>query len=270
MIETVKGEEAARLFLSRTEVRPGGRGLAFLRDLAVRFAEIPYENISKIIKSAASADACDAMRLPTEVMTDHIERGFGGTCFSLTFLLERMLKALGFDCYKVMADMRSGRNVHCLVVVRENRTGHLIDPGYALYEVLEMPPHGTCRVECPHAVVEVERTENGTYSLWTRDPSGRKWRYRFRDEPVGDSEFERHWIASFGKPTLHNVCLTKMTSGGHIYLRKDFFKFTSQRGISKRRLKHDIETFIQQEFGIAGEWTEIAQDILRERRREVW
>ena len=268
MIETVTGEEAARLFASRAQVRLGGRGLACLRDLAAGFAEIPYENISKIIKSAASTGACDALRLPTEVMTDHIERGLGGTCFSLTFLLERMLKALGFDCYKVMADMNSGRNVHCLVVVRDSGARYIIDPGYALYQVLQMPSQGTCRVECPHASVEVERTDEGQYSLWTRDRSGRKWRYRFRDQPVKDSEFERHWIASFGKPTLRNICLTKMTSGGHIYLRKDFFKFTSRDGISKRRLKHDIETFIQQEFGIDGQWTEIARDILRQRHRK--
>jgi hypothetical protein len=192
-----------------------------------------------------------------------------------------------------MADMRSGDNVHCLVIVREEGSRYMIDPGYALYEVVALPgavaaPAGdttsdtaarpvvgrgvgadgpsSVRVRFPHAVVEVERDAAGKYALWTNDVTGRKWRYAFRDEPVADEDFERHWIASFAKPTLHNICLTMMTSSGHIYLRKDFFKFTSHSEVDKRRLKRDIESFVQENFGIDCQWTDLARKILAERR----
>ena len=286
MLETVKGDDAAGLFLSGSGIASPGRGVDFLKNLACHLARFPYENISKIIKSAGTEDVYGSMRLPGEVVIDHFERNFGGTCFSLTFLAERMLTALGFDCYKVMADMHSGKNVHCLVIVREGESRYMIDPGYALYEVVALPGTGAVpaagrggggevvpdrvSVRFPHAVVEVELDAAGKYNLWTTDATGRKWRYALRDEPVCDEDFEKHWIASFAKPTLHNICLTMMTPRGHIYLRKDFFKFTSHREIDKRKIKHGVESFVQQQFGIDGRWTDLAQKILAERRHREW
>ena len=302
MLESVRGDEAARLLLTlgvvarpkscdarsvcgrrkETEAPPAPeserracttrppvpRGIEFLRELAAGFAEFPYENISKIIKVSNAGSLRDAIRLPTEVVTDHIERNFGGTCFSLTFLFERVLASLGFDCYRVMADMRSGRNVHCLVVVREGGTKYIIDPGYALYEVIALPAGGGERVRCPHATVEVQDGGAGTYDLWTEDASGRKWRYRFEDRPVDDRAFEDHWLASFGKSTLHNICLTRMTPRGHIYLRKDFFKFTSPTSIEKRRVAGGCERLIEEEFGIGAQWADLARSILDAKRAE--
>ncbi len=280
MLETVKGDEAAHLFLTNTGTQPLGRSVGFLKDLALHLSRLPYENISKIIKSAGTADVFESMRLPREVVIDHFERHFGGTCFSLTFFVERLLTCLGFDCYKVMADMHCGENVHCLVIVREAGSKYMVDPGYALYEVIELPTatasdggpdrHGRVTVRFPHAVVEVEQSAADRYCLWTTDATGRKWRYAFSDRPVGDEDFEKHWIASFTRPTLHNICLTMMTPEGHIYLRKDFFKFTSHQTVSKRRLKYDIETFVQENFGIDGQWTDLAQKLLAERRQSTW
>lgn len=265
MIETVRGDEAARIFLDHAGVCPAARDMAFLRQVALGFSRIPYENISKIIKTAGSDDPREALRLPTEVVVDHIEKGFGGTCFSLTFLLERVLGSLGFDVYKVMADMNSGKNVHCLAMVRGMGARYIIDPGYALYEVIRLPEMNT-RVTCPHAVVEVVNTGGGEFGLWTEDASGRKWRYAFRDDPVDEADFERYWIESFTRPTLHNICLTRMTPRGHIYLRKDFFKFTSRENIDKRKVKQGVERLIQEEFGIGGDFTRAAQQILAARR----
>jgi arylamine N-acetyltransferase len=303
MLESVSGDEAARILMPRLGL--GGpdrgvrgasaRGVDFLRELAMRFSDLPYENVSKILKAAKAATPADAMRLPTEVAVDHVERNLGGTCFSLTFLFERTLKSFGFDCYKVMADMNSGRNVHCLVVVREGGGKYMIDPGYALYEAIALHPEGAERVSCPHAVVEVvaeagtgdadaevaDRVSSArpgvaapgvesdgsapTYNLWTDDAAGRKWRYRFKDEPVSDETFEGHWIDSFAKPTLNNICITRMTPRGHIYLRKDFFKFTSPTSIEKRRIASGRERFIEQEFGIGAGWVEAAQRLLDSR-----
>jgi arylamine N-acetyltransferase len=269
VIETVKGDEAAGIFLGQIGVKPGGRGIDFLRELTVHFARLPYENISKIIRLSVSGDPGQSLRLPSEVARDHIEKNFGGTCFSLTFFLERVLASFGFDVYKVMADMNSGRNVHCLVVVREGGCRYLIDPGYALYEVIRLPQVST-QVACPHAVVEVTSSGSGRFSLWTTDASGRKWRYAFTDVPVDEADFERYWIESFTRPALHNICLTRMTPRGHIYLRKDFFKFSSRDGVEKRKVRDEVERLIEEEFGIRGEFTKVAQEILTKRRESTW
>jgi arylamine N-acetyltransferase len=269
LIEIVNGDQASRILLERIGIENRPRSLDYVRELVLHFSEFPYENISKIIRMACSDHAGEALRLPTEVAVDHIEKGFGGTCFSLTFFVERVLRSLGFYVYKVMADMNSGRNVHCLAVVREAGAKYMIDPGYALYEVIELPAVNS-RVACPHAVVEVVNAGGGRFSLWTEDASGRRWRYTFRDDPVDDADFERHWIESFAKPTLHNICLTRMTPRGHIYLRKDFFKFTSREGIDTRKIKQGVEQLIEEEFGIGGDFTRAARQILAERREAPW
>lgn len=267
MIERIDGEEAVRAFTDRYGLPTRAYSSGFLREFAKAFANLPYENISKIIKYLRLGDPYLSLRLPHEVVNDHIRYGFGGTCFSLTFLFERVLRSYGFKCYKVMADMRSGRNVHCLVIVEEPGAKYLVDPGYALYEVVELPRRGSCSVVCPHAIVEVGTVDGVRYDVWTIDPAGRKWRYSFKDIPVDDTDFEGFWIESFSKPTLNNICLTKMTPSGHLYFRKDFFKFTGHSGITKGYLKVGVERFVSAEFGIDPQWVDYALTLLAKRQR---
>lgn len=272
MIKPVKGDEALQLFTSRygiarTEASGSGPAGGLLEAVVREFSRLPYENISKIIKSAHHDAPLDSFRLPLEVVTDHVEKGFGGTCFSLTFLLERMLRSLGFDCHKVMAHMHMGENVHCLVVVNLAGRRLMIDPGYALYAVIELPERGLTSVRCPHAVVEISIDDAGYYNLHTVDASGRRWRYRFLDVPAGDDAFEEHWKRSFDMPTLRNVCLGRITENGHLYLRKNYFKFASLYDIRKRKLKTGIDRVIEEEFGIDRKWVDMAWDVLAARRR---
>lgn len=272
MLKPVKGDEALEVFARHYGIDTSGRavgpGAGDLLEAVVRdFANLPYENISKIIKSAGTGPPVGSFRLPLEVVTDHVEKAFGGTCFSLTFLLERMLRSLGFDCHKVMAHMRMGENVHCLVVVNRGGCRYMIDPGYALHAVIGLPERGQTVVRCPHALVELSRGEDGYYNLHTVDAAGRRWRYRFLDAPVDDDEFEQFWVRSFDMPTLRNVCLGRITERGHLYFRKDFFKFASTEDITKRRFKHGIDSVIKEEFGIDGKWVSMALDVLEGRRK---
>jgi len=272
LLQAVTGDEALKMFTGHYGIDaprgPGNHSAGGLLEAVVRdFARLPYENISKIIKSAAPGESLERFRLPLEVVTDHLEKGFGGTCFSLTFLLERMLKSLGFECHKVMAHMRMGPNVHCLVVVSRSGRRYMIDPGYALYAVIALPERGRTVVRCPHTVVEVSLEESGYYNLNTVDAAGRKWRYRFLDEPAGDGEFERHWAESFDRPTLRNVCLGRITGKGHLYLRKDYFKFASCDDVTKQTLRRGVDRVIEEEFGIDSKWVGMARDVLEARRR---
>lgn len=267
MIERIDGSGAAKIFFTRYHFPDRSSSIGFLRSIARDFANLPYENLSKIIKYFRSFDPYQSLRLPEEVMIDHVEHRLGGTCFSLTFLFERILTACGFNCYKVMADMRSGKNVHCLVIVKEPMKKYLIDPGYALYEVIELPRNGYLSVQCSHALVEVATVDGVRYDLWTADPTGRKWRYCFKDIAVVEEEFERFWIESFSKPTLNNICLTKISPSGHLYLRKDFFKFTSISGIDKGYLKGGIHGFVSTEFGIDAQLVDYTLTLLEKRRK---
>ncbi len=271
MLRSVKGDDAAGVFAGHYGIALPGRpgqapALGLLEAVVAGFSEFPYENISKIVKRDACGAPPECFRLPLEVVTGHLESGLGGTCFSLTFLLERMLGSLGFDCRKVMAHMRMGENVHCLVVVDLEGRRYMIDPGYALHAVIALPGRGRTVVRRPHAEVEVLLDEAGCYHLYTVDAGGRRWRYRFRDVPAGDDEFERHWARSFDMPGLRNVCLARTTRKGLVYFRKDFLKVTSCGRISKWRLKTGRERVIEEEFGIDAAWVERARHVLEAER----
>jgi hypothetical protein len=68
-------------------------------------------------------------------------------------------------------------------------------------------------------------------------------------------------------PTLNNVCLGRITGKGHLYLRKDYFKFASTGEIKKRKFKTGIDRVIEEEFGIDRRWVGMAWDVLQARRK---
>jgi arylamine N-acetyltransferase len=244
----------------------GRPDLVRLRHIVRRLSRLPYENISKILGSRAAPTRLEALRLPGRVAAEHLERGFGGTCYSLTFLAERLLTHLGYDCYKAAADMRLGPDTHSLVVVSLGESRYIVDPGYALSEVVELPGAGSIRTRCPHGDIELEREGKEDLNLWTVGTPGRRWRYRLKDRPVEDSDFETLWIRSFDMPTMRNICVNRMSPDGHVYFRKDYLRITSRRGTDKRRLKGGAGEIVEEIFGIERRWVGEAQDILRQRR----
>src|SRR6185436_12536895 len=74
---------------SPTESAPG------LTAVVRAFAQIPYENLTKIIKQADAPSIESARRHPSEVVDDHIRWRAGGTCFSLTSALLYLIRSLG-------------------------------------------------------------------------------------------------------------------------------------------------------------------------------
>ncbi|MCK4547963.1 MAG: arylamine N-acetyltransferase [Candidatus Eisenbacteria sp.] len=260
-------QEANDLFFKHFRLDPSARGPLFLQQLVSSFGRLPYENLSKIIRSREEKDPVDWFRLPAEVMKDHVEHRLGGTCFSLTFFLERLLICTGFNCYKVMAHMRAGENIHCAAIVRLPEGDVLIDPGYGLNRPVALSKDRPVRFVSRHGGVElVFDPEDERFHLFTYMAQERKWRYCFTNEPVSDEEFERHWIASFSKSSMSNVCLYRASHHGHLYLRKNHLRITSFRGQRKENVRESLDKTVETYFGIAPHWVEEARGILAERR----
>jgi len=135
-------DEAVRLFRRRYNILSGRRpDEILLQNILAGFANLPYENLSKIIKfHRHGAHEAERLRLPEEVIEDHLRRRLGGTCFSLTFFLQAILLHHGFTCYIVMADMRAGKNIHGAMIVWLNGVKHLVDPGYLLCRIHSVNP----------------------------------------------------------------------------------------------------------------------------------
>src|SRR5579871_1983834 len=123
-----------RRFLAHFRIDPTAQPDLLLRKVATAFAELPYENLTKIIKEAATGRPEAARRGPGEVIGDHIALGTGGTCFSLTATLLHLIRELGWEAQPLLADRPYGPDTHCALAVWIDQQPHLIDPGFLLTE----------------------------------------------------------------------------------------------------------------------------------------
>jgi arylamine N-acetyltransferase len=247
-----------------------------LREILNVFSRFPYENLSKIIKYRHHFNESERIRLPVEVIEDHVSYGLGGTCFSLTFFLQTVLTLRGYRCYPVMADMRWGRNVHCAVVVVLDGIKYLVDPGYLLNQPMAFGNGGGRVYRGAFAGVEVvPRPGTGTYDLYTFDRMQKKWRYRFYDHGVSPETFLDHWHASFTWNSMHGLCLTKVEKGRMVYVHKTFMRETTFDKKKNIQIKDNYHGTIHRLFAIAPEVVEealvaVEVNMTRERELGLW
>lgn len=266
-LDPAQHDEGVQLFLQHYAISPRRRAnMEVLQEILAGFANLPYENLSKIIKFNRSGEnGAQRLRLPEEVIEDHLRWRLGGTCFSLTFYLQAILLHHGYACYAVMGDMRAGRNIHCAMVVILDGVKHLVDPGYLLRQPMALDPAKPRLYHTEFTGVELRFDPlNEAYDVFTFNRQEMKWRYRFADRPTPPEEFLAHWQASFHRNSMHGLCLTRATEDELIFIHKDFMRITSLEGKRNVPIKRNYHETIQQLFGIAPEYVEHALAALRE------
>lgn len=235
-----------------------------LKNILEHFSTIPYENISKIIKLSKTWSDENSIRLPNEVIDEHANFHFGGTCFSLTFFLETILMYYGYQCYPVMGDMKAGRNIHCALITILNNRKYLLDPGYLLNEPMEINAEKPRLYRSAGVGVELHfNAELAYYQLFTFNKDQKTWRYNFRDIPCPKHEFLSHWQASFTRSSMHGICLTKIQKHGLIYIHKNFMRETTFTSKQNFNIKKNYHGTIKNIFGINEEYVEEARSALR-------
>jgi arylamine N-acetyltransferase len=251
ILDSAMHRKAADLFRGHFAIPGRHPDLILLETLLAAFTRLPYENISKIIKDGREERLSMKLRLPAEVMEDHMRFKLGGTCFSLTFLLQTVLTHSGFSCYPVMADMRSGPNTHCAVVVVMESKPYLVDPGYLLSRPMEMNSARPRVYDSNHTGVElVFNGDTRTHDLYTFNREQLKWRYRFTDRPVLPAEFLGHWQSSFSWNSMHGICLTKVERGKMVYIHKTHMRETTYDGKKNFNIKQTLHQTVSGVFGI--------------------
>ncbi len=258
-------ENAVGQFLDFYNIKSGRPDANFLQNILKYYIHLPYENISKILKLYNDFISGTYIRLPDEVIENHAEFHFGGTCFSLTFYLHAILSTQGFRCYPVMAHTRHRLNVHTALIVLLNHRKYLVDPGYLLTQPMEIHKDKLRLYRTPHTGVElVFNAKDEYYHLYTFNKQQKKWRYRFQDKPVSSDDFLRHWQDSFYQGTMHGICLTKVQEDGMVYMHNDFLQITSIEGKQKRKVKENYYGVIKDIFGFAPKIVEQAQEAMAE------
>ncbi len=253
-------------FLSHFSLAPSRPSCESLQQIIAAFSQLPYENLSKIIKfNRHSENQWARLRLPEEVMEDHLHYRTGGTCFSLTVFLHSILQHHGCACYIVMGDMKAGRNLHCALVVLLEGEKYLVDPGYVLRRPMALDPAKPRLYHHEGNGVEIRFDPAAqSYDLFTFTRTEIKWRYRFMDQPTPAEDFLAHWQASFQRNSMHGLCLTRVHEDELIFILKDFMRITSPAGKRNLNLKRNLHHAINEVFGIAPEYVEQALAALQE------
>lgn len=248
-------------------LRGAGDLRAQLGELARAFACIPYENLTKIVKEAASGSAAAARRTPQEVLADHQRWRSGGTCFSLTATLLHLVRSLGLRGEPILADRRYGTDTHCAMIVWLEDQPHLLDPGYLIVDPVPLTEsHEPTIVETQFNQLELAATAPERVELYTRQPDDRRYRLTFKTAPVDETQFRQAWDASFDWDMMQYPLLTMVSGGRQLYMRGGHLQRRSPFEVEREVVPdRQLAKRIGREFGIHSDLIRQALAVLRRR-----
>lgn len=261
--------EAVQDFLKLVRIDPPKPSVNALGELVRAFMRFPYENLTKIIRADREPDPIKRMRTPDIVLGDHLDIGAGGTCFSLTRFFHSVLTRCGYPSGPVMCDRSYGPDTHCALIAEVEGSRYLVDPGYLLEHPVELPMEGSARIETPLSEARLTRLgETSQYLLSTVNGGRETIRYRLKDSDVGEAEFKKRWIDSFGWAQMNQLLVTRLERNGHVYLRDTHLKHSTVENRSREKIDRNFEKVVQRTFGIDEGVVERAMSItLRKRLR---
>ena len=229
--------------------------LSVLRDLSA----LPYENLSKIVayhrEGAREAGRESAMALSADGLDRARRDGVGGTCFSLTWWLERRLRGMGFPCAFLLADKSRARNVHCGLRLDWEGRSYLLDPGYMIFEPVPLPGGGLASVlwVSPNEVRLEDAPALDVWRLWSGPRGQSKHRFDFRKSPAGQEEFLGAWEDSYALPMMAYPVLNRIREGTQYYLQKRSLLIRTPEGGRMRKLEEgELRLVLEGTFGIPG------------------
>jgi hypothetical protein len=218
---TIRNAQLLGRFLQKFGIEAQSPGIGLIDKVTRAFSNLPFENLTKIIKAGAVTSASSAMRYPDELISDFLAWGTGGTCFSLTAGLIAILDALGVEAYPTLADRHYGPDTHCGVMIPAPSGEILLcDPGYLLFAPVKAPRDRQVSFNNGFNLVELLPLAGGTrIELYTIVKGNRKLRLTFKMEPVADDAFGKAWEQSFAFEMMSYPVLTRTANGCHQYLQ---------------------------------------------------
>jgi len=218
---TIRRTELLGRFLQKFDISTQLPRIVLIDRVTAAFSNLPFENLTKIIKAGAVTSASSAMRYPDELISDFLAWGTGGTCFSLSASLIALLDALGIEAYPALADRHYGPNTHCGVLIPASGGDMLLcDPGYLLFAPVKAPRDLPVSFNNGFNVVELLPLAGGArIELYTVVKGNRKLRLTFKIEPVDDNAFGKAWEQSFAFEMMSYPVLTRTANGCHQYLQ---------------------------------------------------
>ena len=250
---SIQNREIFSSFLERVAIDPAhDRGEFLLQKLCAAFSCIPYENLTKIIKTDSVISSGSAKRLPDEVLRDYLRYGSGGTCFSLTAAFIAVLSALGFEAHPILADRHYGLDTHCALLFSHEAELLLLDPGYLIHTPTRLPTGAPVRISNGFNRIELTPSDAGArVELHTIANNSRRLRLTYKVKPVDGPAFVRAWERSFAWEMMTYPVLTRYSQGTHYYLQGKTLRIRNADGSRKHQLSSaEEQAFISRSLGI--------------------
>ncbi|MCD4701701.1 MAG: arylamine N-acetyltransferase [Candidatus Aegiribacteria sp.] len=254
-------KKTAAMFFDHFGISPNRPDRDSLQIILSHFSRIPWENLTKFLIKAQRFPAEERLRLADTVISEHIEKGTGGTCFSLTEALGTILSCAGFYCHPVMADMNHGKNIHCaLSVIVEDGMSFLADPGYLVPVPVLMEPGKASQIDTSLQTLVWEPSEKGnSFDLYSIDDDIRNWKYRIRMDPVNSTEFRNHWLKSFVATGMNSLHLNCRNEDGRLSAHNMNLRRVTSHGKTNEKLKSNYPEKVEAYFGLSCEIAEAAE-----------
>ncbi len=252
-------------FLIRFGITQYENPSSLLYRVAEAFSRIPYENLTKIIKSDTMVNPSSAMRYPDELITDYLKWGTGGTCFSLTASVIAIYNALGIEAHPVLADRHYGPDTHCGLIIVKPEGLLLLDPGYLLFTPVLLPRENPVSVQTGYNTIELVPLDNGEkVQFFTVVKGNRKMRLVYKIRPVDSIAFASAWEQSFKWEMMTYPVLTRITAGEHQYLQGNRLAVRSATGTRRKELSVEMQyTYIAQNMGIHADIVKKALEVTK-------
>lgn len=253
---------ASEIFFEHFGLKPGAKAVD-VHAVAEAFSSVPWENLTKFLL-VASGDI--HLRMPDEVMESHVSLGTGGTCYSLTETLGRIMSACGLAARPLTGHMRHGRNTHCALLVEGEAGRFILDPGYAVPGAVRLREDGSGELSEPGRRMVWKRVEQG-WELFTGENGPMQKRYLLESRELSRNEFIGHWHRSFEAAGLNSLHLNRPgPCGGRISAHNDNLRVVAGGGSRNIKLGREYGLLIEQNFGVSPDLAEKAWNELLRRR----
>lgn len=127
------GDEMKTAVLRRLGVAEAPPTVSLLEALVAAYIRtVPWESAFRMAKRARTAVTADCPRWPDEFWRDNIERGGGGTCYESNYAFFALLRALGFEGYLTINNMRDSIGCHTACIILLDGQKWLTDVGIPL------------------------------------------------------------------------------------------------------------------------------------------
>jgi len=255
-------EKSAEIFFEHFGLRPGSTS-RHVHSIAETFSEIPWENLTKFLLKASGKVR---PRLSEEVMNGYVTSGTGGTCYSLTEALGRIVSACGLSARPLTGHMNHGRNIHCALLVQGDSGTFILDPGYAVPGAVELRSDGSGSIGVSGREM-LWKPVSGGWELHTVENGETRYRYALESRALTRKEFLSYWEESFHSTGLGSLHLNRSGSmGGRLSAHNENLRTVGEGLRKNTKLSEDYAGLVHEYFGVSPEIAEAAWTELQRQR----